>query len=213
MNEHDQSAATENPFCSRRVRPGALPFLFAPGQDAARLVDRLSRHGWWGQIVGPHGSGKSALLAALVPAIGRAGRRVLRVQLHDRQRRLPHDWKRVPDLDRSAVLTVDGYEQLGLWARVSLKRSCRRRGAGLLVTAHAPVGLPELFHATVNLELAQRIVVQLQRDHRPHITPGDVASRFAHHAGNMREILFELYDLYEKRQGATEGARRRGLRA
>jgi hypothetical protein len=202
VNEPDQPATTENPFCSRRVRPGGIPYQFPSGQSAAHLVDLLRRNVWWGQIVGPHGSGKSALLATLMPDIERAGRRPLLVELHDGQRRLPLDLKRTPGLDRSTLLIVDGYEQLGFWQRLRLKGFCRRRGLGLLLVCHAPVGLPDLCHTSPNPELAQQIVGQLQRDYPAHVTAGDVAERFARHGGNMRELLFELYDLYEGRRRA-----------
>ena len=200
MKEAHRPATVENPFCSRRVRPGGIPYLFPSGQDAADLVDRLRRNGWWGQIVGPHGSGKSALLAALMPAIERAGRRVLLVELHDGQRRLPLELQSGPDLDRATVLIVDGYEQLGHRQRFRLKRFCRRSGPGLLVTVHAPAGLPELFRTSANLELAQQVVGQLQRGHPAHVTAEDVAERFAQYGDNLRELLFDLYDLYEQRR-------------
>lgn len=200
MNEPRQGATSENPFCSRRVRPGGIPYLFASGESAQQLVDRLRQNAWWGQVVGPHGSGKSALLAALIPAIERAGRRTLLVELHDGQRRLPLDFKRSGDLDCSTVLIVDGYEQLGFWHRFRLKRFCRRRGLGLLLTAHAPVGMPDLLHTSATPELARQIVEQLQRDHPPHVTAPDVAKRFADHGGDLREVLFDLYDLYEQRR-------------
>ncbi len=64
--------ASDNPFCTRWVRPGAIPFLFPPGENAEELADRLRQAGWWGEITGPHGSGKSALLAALTAAIEHA---------------------------------------------------------------------------------------------------------------------------------------------
>ena len=200
MNEADRPDTVENPFCSRRVRPGGTPYLFAAGEDAPRLVDRLRGIAWCGQIVGPHGSGKSALLAALVPAIEQAGRRTLLVELHDGQRRLPLELQSGPDLDRATVLIVDGYEQLGQWQRFRLKRFCRRGELGLLVTVHAPVGLPDLAHTSANLELAQQIVEQLQLGHPPHVTADDVAQRFALHGGNLRELLFDLYDLYQRRR-------------
>ncbi len=200
MNERDEPATPENPFSSRRVRPGALPFLFAPGETAWALVDRLRRNAWRGQVIGPHGSGKSALLAALAPAIERAGRRVLPVELHDGQRRLPLDLRRTARLDTSTVVIIDGYEQLGRWVRFRLRRFCRRRRVGLVVTAHVPVGLPELYRTTANLPLARQIVQQLQRDYPSYITREDVAERFSRHRSDLREMLFDLYDLYEQRR-------------
>ena len=79
----------ENPFSAGRIRPGAMPFLHAAGGDAGMLLERLRQNQWCGQIVGGHGTGKSSLLAALIPAIQDAGRHTLAVELHDGQRRLP----------------------------------------------------------------------------------------------------------------------------
>lgn len=193
----------ENPFSASRVRPGAIPFRFAADQNAERLVDRLRRNAWWGQIIGPHGSGKSALLATLGQALQLAGQGTFIIELHDGQRRLPLDWKHPPQWNASAVLIVDGYEQLNRWNRFRLKRFCRRNELGLLVTAHAPVGLPDLFHTAADLQAAQQIVEQLQRDRPSHVTAEDVAERFSHHGGNLRELLFDLYDLYERRRRQT----------
>ena len=201
MNQHGQPAAGENPFCSRRIRPGALPFLFAPGESCLGLVDRLRQNAWWGQIIGPHGTGKSALVASLRPAIEEAGRPTLLLELYDRQRRLPAYWRRTPVIRQSRpVLMVDGYEQLARWHRFRLKRFCRRHGFGLVVTAHTSVGLPDLFHTASTVDLAQKIVDHLQDGFPADVTSQDVAELFAHHAGDLRELLFSLYDRYAERE-------------
>src|SRR5262249_23632578 len=79
-----------NPFATRRVRPGAIPFLFPTGESVGQLLDRLRAAGWWGQVVGPHGSGKSTLVAALLPELCQAGREPLLLVHHRGEReRLP----------------------------------------------------------------------------------------------------------------------------
>jgi hypothetical protein len=50
----------------------------------------------------------------------------------------------------------------------------------------------------VTPETAWRVVKHLLPDPQSAITPADVAARLAVQAGNLREVLFELYDLYEK---------------
>ena len=192
--------STENPFSTRHVRPGVVPFLFPGDQTAETLVDRLQKNGWWGQVVGPHGSGKSALLATLLPAVEHSGRCTCLIELHDGQRRLPAGFSRTFDLKPSTLLVVDGYEQLGRFQRFRLKRFCRRGGFGLLVTAHTSVGLPELFRTTAELAVVQRLVEQFQCECTFHVTQSEVAERFSQHAGNVREVLFDLYDLYESRR-------------
>lgn len=180
-----------------------MPFLVTEAGGPAELVQRLRHNRWWGQVVGPHGSGKSALLAAVRPLVEQAGRKTFLVELHDAQRRLPIRPQHTPELDSAALLIVDGYEQLGRFARYRLVRFCRRGGPGLLVTSHAPVGLPELCRTAVDLQLARRIVEQLICGYPPHVTGEDVAGPFQRHAGNLREVLFELYDLYQHRRGGN----------
>jgi hypothetical protein len=207
-----------------------MPFLFSQGQDPEALTERLRLNGWRGEITGGHGSGKSALLAALMPAIERAGRQPLLVELHDAQRRLPiglkHCDKRdspifvdhrrpplrggartvpakigtVPRLRPNTILIVDGYEQLSFWSRLWLKLRCRRRGWGLLVTAHASVGLPPLYQTASSLDLAKRIVGQLMAGQAPPFSNEELADCLARHRGNLRETLFDLYDLFERRR-------------
>jgi hypothetical protein len=189
----------QNPFSTRRVRPGALAHVFASGQDAARLVERLAANGWRGEIVGPHGSGKSSLLAALLPAIVAGGRRPFVIALHDGERRLPVNLRRIPGLSASTLVIVDGYEQLGRWNRWRLGRLCSARGWGLLVTAHRPAGLPLVAQTSASLELAQTIVGRLLPS-GSSIGRQEVAERFAAQQGNLRELLWELYDLYEARR-------------
>lgn len=189
-----------NPFSTRRVRPGAIAYCFPDGVDAVTLVDRLRENAWRGQIVGPHGSGKSALLATLIPVIERAGKRVTLVELHDGQRRLPLALKRTPGLDSSALLAIDGYEQLSRPSRFGLKRFVAARGVGLLATAHASVGLPCIFSTTTDRVLARRLVERLLAESEIRIAMEDVDALFSLHQGNLREVLFGLYDLYESRR-------------
>ncbi len=165
----------------------------------AEVMARLERAGWRGQIVGPHGSGKSALLEALVPAIEGAGRPVLRFSLHDGQRRLPANLRRCTPAV-GTVVVIDGYEQLSWWYRLWVRGLCRARRLGLLVTSHRSCGLPLVYGTAVDLELAWRVVSHLLADQQGRITRDDVAARLAAHRGNLRETLFDLYDLYELRR-------------
>jgi hypothetical protein len=154
-----------NPFATRFVRPGAIPFLFPPAIDAERLVARLAELNWRGAIVGPHGSGKSTLLESLRPELSRAGRRVVHFALHDGERSLPPTPRESRSWNKNTVVIVDGYEQLSVWNRWRLERRQRRIGCGLLVTSHGPTRLPELYRSAVDCELLERIVervVELQ---------------------------------------------------
>ena len=197
-----QPPAFDNPFCTRRVRPGAIPFRFPDGDSAEQLLDRLRANQWRGAIVGPHGSGKSTLLATLEPLLVNAGRDVRRVTLRDRQRTLPKGFFHYGTLNDTTLAMVDGFEQLGCLSRWMLLVKCYSRGSGLLVTAHKPVHLPEVFRPAPSLEVAQQLSRELLStcDERIEITDSDIAAAFARHPDNLRETLFALYDLFESRK-------------
>jgi energy-coupling factor transporter ATP-binding protein EcfA2 len=136
-------------------------------------------------------------------------RNVIHVRLAGGERRLPiaaGSWREWND---RTLLVVDGFEQLRRWTRARVKRACRARNCGLLVTAHCDVGMPELYRTEVSLELACRVVAALPPEAGRVISNRDVAECLARHPGNMREVLFALYDLYERRRRAPDATANR----
>jgi len=191
-----------NPFSSAMVRPGALPFLWSEGESPQTLIERLAAQGWWGQIVGPHGSGKSTLLAELVANLP-AEQRPRTFELHDGQRSLGVPLRSLAE-DAATLVVVDGYEQLSWWNRWRLRRHSRRNGLGLVITAHADMGLPWLYRTQCDQAMALAVVERLLSEHDSPLdetlrrTLIDHAAAVYHrHEGNCRELLFELYDVYE----------------
>lgn len=193
-----QNTSEHNPFSTRFVRPGAIEYLFPQGLSAGGLVDKLRSHSWQGEIVGPHGAGKSTLLATLVPHLMAAERTVVHVALHGGEKALPaalDDWK---SWTSQTQVVVDGYEQLSWWSRSKLAWRVKDRGAGLLVTSHAPAGLPTLLQVAPRIEAAEQVVRQLVTD-EGLISSDDIRQAYDACGGNIRETLFRLYDLYEAR--------------
>ena len=189
-----------NPFCASRLRPGTIPFIFPPDQSLEQVVERLLAHHGLGQIVGPHGTGKSTLLTTLLPALEQSGRTALATTLQEGQRRLPRNFYGAVRRTRQAVAAIDGFDNLGFWSRHHVKSLCRRHGCGLVVTSHRSVGLPDLFRTTIDESLAGRVIERLQSGFPPLVAVADVAERLTRHRGNLREALFDLYDLYEQRR-------------
>lgn len=193
-----------NPFSTCRVRPGRLAFRFAEPAGGRQLVDRLRAGGWRGQIVGPHGVGKSTLLHSLMPELVAAGRTISWWTLQRGRSGWPAAMRQAAQAwDARTLVVVDGCEQLPWFARRRLKARCRSAGAGLLVTSHRDVGLPLLMALDCPLRTVQELVAHLLADDPIVIRPDEVSSCFRAHRGNVREVFFALYDLYE--------ARRRGL--
>lgn len=200
MPNHPLHLDLSNPFSAARLRPGTIDFVFESGKSLEQLVDSLEANAWRGQITGCHGTGKSTLLAALTPAIEARSRLVKSVTLMAGQRRLPHDF--IASLRLTAgvgVAAVDGIEQLHFWNRILLKQACRTHGIGLVVASHRSAGLSSLYETAVDETRAWKVVEQLQDGFPPRIDRGDLTARLGRHAGNLREALFDLYDLYEER--------------
>ena len=191
-----------NPFSSRFIRPGATEFIFPDGLSAAVLLARLREQQWTGEIVGPHGSGKSTLLATLLPLLEAERMPIVNLTLHDGQRRLPTSFADLANVGGAGprLIVVDGYEQLSRWSRWRLERWRRRRDCGLLVTSHAPTGLPLLLRTVATAELAERVVQRLLPAGDRLVTTADVRNCFTEQHGNVREALFALYRLYEQRR-------------
>ena len=191
-----------NPFATRFIRPGAIPYFFADGQSVASLAAKLERNQWWGEIIGPHGSGKSTLLATLVPELAAKGREVIQHTLSQGERSLDFSKLNASQWNEKTQVIIDGYEQLSWWSRWRLKMLCRRRHAGLLVTAHAPMGLPALVQTQPTVDLARKVVQRLLPAGDETISPEDIDRAFAGQQGNLRETLFALFDLYQARTSA-----------
>ena len=168
-----------------------------PAITAHDLVKKMMPAGSRGQIIGPHGSGKSTLISQLVDMFRAAGLDVQRFTQRDRQRWLEIDNAKRRGWNEHTLVIVDGYEQLAWWERWRIRRSHRRQGHRLLVTAHADQGMPTLWQTSSSVALLQRIVDQLTIDlpvgRRP--TACNVRAAFESHQGNIREALFHLYDV------------------
>jgi hypothetical protein len=203
-----------NPFATRYVRPGAIPFLFPAGDSAEGEVARFASLGRRAQIVGPHGVGKSTLVATLMEPMSRAGLAPLMFALHGGQRRMPSGWRRRAKAAGARTIVIDGYEQLGAIGRWLVRGTCRRRGWGLLVTAHAVVGLPTLRELEPRLDVATAVVRHLMHGESTAADSLPIEACFRACQGNMRETVFALFDEFERRrlqearQVAGERARR-----
>lgn len=189
------------------------------------IEGELARRGGHGAgvILGPHGTGKTTLLVHLVRRAEAAGRtaRLLRPDRAAQDGRAALAVLRLLATARPRVgerLAVDlggagGSVARGL-RRTSARTLARRArcvGAELVVAAHADVGLPVVHRRVVTVAEA-RAVIEGRLDaaigagasegsagHPPAPPPEAwIARGLERHHGSLRELLFELYDHWER---------------
>lgn len=195
MSSHAANTTDSNPFSTRFIRPGAIAYLFDAEHDSQSLLRSLDAKGGHGQIMGPHGSGKSTLVRALIAELQQCGIQVEYCQLSTTLRQLPASFGKRRSQETAWI--VDGYEQLSWWTRRRLQWRCRRGGDRLLVTTHHDLGLPLLYTTSITPERSWTIVCQLLQGFPPVLNEQIIRDTLARHADNLREALLELYDLYE----------------
>ncbi|MBE6427505.1 MAG: hypothetical protein E7028_02790 [Planctomycetaceae bacterium] len=197
----------ENPFCTRRIKPGAIPFYFPEGISLQTLIGTLRENAWCGQIIGPHGSGKSTLLAALLPEIAESGRRIVHLELQDGVRQLPLSDADFLEMNENTQLAIDGYEQLSYWTRRRIKSKSAKQGFGVIILGHEPLEYPDLYQTSRELAVAKLIVSRLLENTIVRIPESVIEEHFELYSGNLREMLFSLYDVYEEAYRTLKGRR------
>jgi hypothetical protein len=187
-----------NPFATRHTRPGVVPPLDPAGAplDVGVVLVALERHRRVA-IVGPHGTGKSTLLAALADRLAADRRPAEVVRL--RRRREALLLLGVVGLGAAdATLLVDGWERLGRPLALLITAIARLRGRRMVVTTHRANGMPVAVRTAGTLRLLTAIVARLP-DHDALINGDDLSDAFARHGENLRDALGDLYDRYELR--------------
>lgn len=184
----------DNPFSTRFIDPKSHTFVFPAGQSLDRIGAYFRENGWWGEITGPRGTGKSTLLHTLCCWAEEQGCTYRFFFLNDQQQHLPLDWSFGPGVDFYAV---DGAEQLPGWMWSWLAWHCRRRDSGLLATTHHSLRLPPLYQTRLaNAETIRRVVEAIAGPE--NVPDPDLARQLAaKHSGDIRSVLFELYDSWE----------------
>lgn len=178
-----------NPFATHHVKSGALSYRFPESEGIDAVLQRLRRHQYWGQIIGPHGTGKTTLLRSLCSQWQSLNRRPLLISLQNRQARLPAlDWSGLPI---NTQIIVDGYEQLHGLHKLKLHAQAYRFGFGLLVTSHQVVrGLPVIHRTHASPELLRQLVDELGGNLDRH----QIDRCYERSNHNIREALMLLYD-------------------
>lgn len=182
-----------NPFSTKFTRPGAIAYQCAPGKSLSYYADCFLSNDCRGQVVGPHGTGKSTFVISLQKELISRGLDVILITLHSSDK---SELNRMDALQSGSILFLDGFEQLPFWRRFRIIQSTLWRKIGLLTTSHVSFGLPTLLETGVDLETAQNLVRTLTGSDPPE----NLQSLLTKHNGNLREVFFDLYDDYEGSQ-------------
>ena len=191
-------------------------------QALNELAEKLIQQNGNGQIVGPHGTGKTTLTFELQKRMARLSdtdinyhfvrktigpRRTIRTGKQAsgfedgeepvfRQNQTPHS---------KTILVLDGIELLSWLQRIALIKTCLRKQIGLLVTSHRTVwGLPTLVSVKPDRSQFEAIVCQLTRDCDFQISTDRLAELYTSSNGNIREALMSCYDEFEASQAKTD---------
>lgn len=202
-------AMPPNPFSTRFIQPGAISYECFDG-TVTELAERfLKLQSKRGSIIGPHGSGKSTLVASLE---SRFEAFLPDSKIHPL--RFSTDSSASRSLKTSvrqwtpfSIAILDGYEQLRFWSRFTIEWIARARSISILATAHRPVrGFETIWETSVNESSSKWVVEQLMQqagvlNSANELLQSDAWSRSrAKHGQNLRESLFDMYDWWQNRQ-------------
>ncbi|MDR2761970.1 MAG: ATP-binding protein, partial [Planctomycetaceae bacterium] len=102
-----------NPFSTCNWQAGAIEYIFESEINADKILERLLLSGGVGQIVGGHGTGKSALLESLTRHLNKIGINVQKIMLNDSQKKISRDFLlSLQKRETDTIHFLDGYEQL-----------------------------------------------------------------------------------------------------
>ncbi len=199
-----------NPFSTRRVRPGQLPFLFPENLDISQVVERFRTENFRGQIVGPHGCGKSTLACEISERISAEFGSVRHLIIRPNGGRVSCSATKVqleiqnePGTELPELLVIDGSECLTWINRQVLFKSTANRGIKLLITSHIPIsGLPIVCTLTPDFPRFSKLVHQLLigTGMERHFDERLLREVYQKANANIREAFMTLYDVAEQQK-------------
>lgn len=192
-----------NPFATCWTRPDVLPRHERAGQGADDLLVQLKKATWQGQVVGPHGSGKTSLLMEVNRRLSERKRTPLWLPIEaSKVRPLIRQICRFAD-DRTVVL-MEGFERANRWHQHRLLAACAGRGSGWLITTHERLRsrrTPVVAQVRATVETALLLYEHLTQQRSSPVTRDHVVRSFREQSGNLREVWFDLYEQHEMRTG------------
>lgn len=189
-----------NPFATCWTRSDVLLRHDRAGQGAHDLLVQLKKAAWRGQVVGPHGAGKTSLLMEIARRLPEQGRTPLWVSVDSSNLREALQLVR-QSADSRAVVLLEGFERVGRWHQHRLLAACAGRGSGWLLTTHEKIWCkrtPIVAQVQPTLETTLQLYEHLTEQRSSLVTRNDVTRSFRDQGGNLREVWFDLYERHER---------------
>ncbi|MEO1498487.1 MAG: hypothetical protein AAFV43_15190 [Planctomycetota bacterium] len=160
-----------NPFSTCWTGTQSAEYVVSAGPSIDRLLARLEQVDWRGQILGPHGAGKSILLR----------------ELRNRCR-------------RQRVRCVEGFEKLPEWRRRMLVAKWRITRQRVVVTTHErQLGLPIVARVRPSERVLESLFLHHTVGRVTPVSLGDARAAYRSKGGDLRAVWLELHLLHECR--------------
>ncbi len=187
-----------NPYSTCFTAPGKLSFIFPDPDQPERLLTEFERQGFQGQIVGPHGCGKTTLTESLEPYLESRFPTIKRITIRtdgEVSGRIRENG--IKNLHPSTLFVIDGIENMSWLQRRIFIKSIKRMAGGLLLTTHRAIrGVPVVYQIAPSFQIFSRIVSLLSPD-QP-IDQQLLKQVFTQNNDSIRESLMSLYTIWEE---------------
>jgi len=185
--------ARDNPFSVERLHAVRYRTAEATFDEILRRLDEMN---YRAAIVGPEGSGKTTLLANVQDALAQKGLKTWMFFVNDTAPlTAPACRQFLTEVAPDEIVLLDGADAVGRSSWSLLRRRTANHAAGLVITSHRPGLLPTLVKCATTPALLAEIVDELKPPGRA-LAPDLLDDLYQRHAGNLRDCLRELYDLY-----------------
>ncbi len=203
-----------NPFSTRFIRPGVIPWHSTTTSPSA-LLNTLKDFDNRVIISGPHGSGKSTLLNHFCSLARVQGHEVCYLRCHSWIDAMRAIRLFVDVSPRHDFVCIDSFEMLSFFGWF-LCLIADLRGIGVVVTVHErpwwctwPVLVNTKTRFKTFDKLVQELMTKCSRTEMINFSKEMLQDVFKRNSGNFRESFFELYDHYESHSRTTLHMRKR----
>ncbi len=195
--------AGDNPFSASWIDPRQTEPVGLEPRQLTRWLESLQQTRRPMQLVGPHGSGKTAALAALGRMLGQ------RTTMWQSQwlcaDRMPFGCAvgAIAAAQRPTVWLIDGLDRWSRWKQRACGGLIQLKRHRAIATSHTIGPWSTLAVLEPSLAQLRELVAARVQQSPSHLRPpeGLLEQLYRYHGGNYRDVLFDLYDWWEARHG------------